>query len=69
MPKYRVYLSAAISTVVEIEADNEDDAIEKAEEELGEPTTCADGTVGWGKGHGADAGGFLTDSASAELVE
>jgi hypothetical protein len=54
MPKYRVYLQTVASTVVEVEAEDKYDAIEKATEQ-DMPTICAQ-CSGWGKSWNLELG-------------
>jgi len=48
MPKYRVQFVATASSVVEVEADDLDDARDKAEEAFERPNLCAQ-CSGWGQ--------------------
>lgn len=53
MPQYQVHMSTVSSFSLTVEADDPDDAIEKA---FGDsPTICAQ-CSGWGKGYGLDLG-------------
>ena len=54
MPKYRVYLQVVAETVIEVEADDKDDAYDKA---MNEPTPriCAQ-CSGWGNGQNLQLG-------------
>lgn len=54
MAKYIVYLNTVASTSIEVEADNEDDAMEKAYDS-GMPTICAQ-CSGWNQPHNLDLG-------------
>jgi hypothetical protein len=72
MPKYRVYLQTVASTVVTVEAEDKDEAYDKALE-VDLPDLCAQ-CSGWGRDIGIDlAGVWETDpgqptSASIEEV-
>lgn len=56
MPKYRVNLLRVDSFVMDVEADNEEEAVDKAFDET--PSLCAqDG--GWGKPWGVDEGEWV----------
>lgn len=60
MPMYRVYLQANADLTIKVEADDPEDAIEKAFEES--PSGVCAGCSGWGQKWGLDIGEF-------ELVE
>lgn len=59
MPKYRVTMSATINQSITIEADNEDDAIDRAYEEA--PGDLCAHCAGWGQSWSRDLGEFEVD--------
>jgi hypothetical protein len=68
MPKYRVYLQTVASTTIEVEADDEDAAIDAAYDQ-GTPTLCAY-CSGYNQSHNLDLGDFEpVDDQPVELVE
>lgn len=62
MPTYRVAMSTTASLSIEVEADNETEAEEKAYEE-GPRGVCAQ-CSGWGEKWGLDLGDFEIDADS-----
>lgn len=70
MSKYRVYLQTVASTTIEVEADNKDEAYDKALNE-GMPHICAQ-CSGWGGGQNLELNGdwdISEDSTVDESVE
>jgi hypothetical protein len=59
MPKYRVHMSATATQTVTVEADNEEQAIERAHDE-GTTSVCAQ-CSGWGKQWSLDLDEFEVD--------
>jgi hypothetical protein len=57
MPEYVVYFRTVASTAVRVEADDEDEAVEAAFEEL--PHLCAQ-CSGWGQRAGVELGDWQT---------
>ena len=55
MAKYTVYLTTTATTAVEVDAENPDEALDKAYD-AGMPTICAQ-CSGWGKGYNLDMDG------------
>lgn len=56
MPKFHVHMNAIVSTTLTVEAEDYNEAIEKAYEE-GTPGLCAQ-CSGWGQKHSLDLGEF-----------
>lgn len=68
MAKYIVYITATLHTSIEVEADDKNEAEDKAISEIGDPCGFANGLVGWSN-QPADAGGILEESTIVELAE
>ena len=67
MPKYRVYLQTVASTTIEVEAEDKDDAYDKATSgDL--PTICAQ-CSGWGNSQNLDLGDVWEIPQDATIEE
>lgn len=67
MPKYRLYYRTGASTYIDVEAANQDEAIEKAEQEFDPPYLCAQ-CSGWGR-PGVDLGEWEPEDGTDAIVE
>jgi hypothetical protein len=65
VPKYRVYFTTTASSVVEIEAEDRDAAVDAAYDEL--PSSLCSSCSGWGQRVGIDLGGEW--QADEEFIE
>lgn len=59
MPKYRVAMHTGVSLYIEVEADNEEDAIEEAYQDS--PSGVCAQCSGWGQKWNLDLGDFEVD--------
>ena len=67
MPKYRVYMNTTASTVIVVEADDAELAIERAYD-ADMPRLCAQ-CAGWGQEHNLALNDVWEADESADLVE
>lgn len=68
MPKYRVYYQAGAGTYVDVEAEDENDAADKADEVFAPPQLCAH-CSGWDNPPGIDISDWEPCNEVPEVIE
>lgn len=66
MPKYRVYYTAVVSSSVVVEAADESEARDAADDNFAFPSICAQ-CSGWGQEYSMDLGGWEQDESDEGL--